>query len=350
MTVGRFSVMTPRPARHRGVTALAAALAAGVLVAGCAPRATSASAPPTDGATSDAPTASSGDFTPITIEHRYGTTEVTERPERIVSLDAQWTDTLVALGAPPVGFAADTYYDGDFYPWLGDALADSTRLEFTDAISYEQVAALEPDLIVISWAAQDQGIYDDLAAIAPTVTSLSDAVVDPWQDITVAAGELLGETDRAAQLISDVGRQIADVATELPDLAGKTFAFANYLPGDQIYVLTDPADGAIAFFLALGLELPEGLIGGEAPPGGRYEISFEQIGLLDADVLILLTNGADTSEITGFDQLRAVQDDAYVVLDYAGATALNVPSALSLPFGIDAVLPALEAAASPSGN
>lgn len=303
-----------------------------------------ASAPPTDGTAADATAADS--FTPVTIEHRYGSTEISERPERIVSLDGQWTDTLVALGALPVGYVADTYYGGDVYPWLGDSLADSARLEFTDSISYEQVAALEPDLIVISWRAEDEGIYDSLAAIAPTITSLSDAVVDPWQDITTAAGQILGEDEHAAQLIDEVEQQIAGVATELPGLAGKTFAFANYLPGDQIYVLTDPADGAIAFFLALGLELPESLVGGEAPAGGRYEISFEQISLLDSDVLIMLTNGADTSDITGFDQLPAVEDDAYILLDYAGATALNVPSALSLPYGIDAVMPALEAAAS----
>lgn len=331
MRSGRFSLTA--------AVLLAAAASAAPAVAGAA------ATPPPDSGTSAATASSEGEFTPVTIEHRYGTTEVTELPERIVSLDGQWTDTLVALGAPPVGYAIDWNIDGDF-PWLGDELAESEAIDASGGIPFEQIAALEPDLIVITWGAQDEATYADLAAIAPTISSVSDAVVDPWQDITLAAGQVLGEPDAAGELIAGVEQQIADLATELPGLAGKTFAFANYIPGDQIYVLTDPADGAVGFFLALGLELPDGLVGGEAPPGGRYEISFEQIDLLDTDVLIMLANGAETSEITGFDQLSAVQDDAFVLLDYAGAVSLNLPSALSLPFGIDAVTPALEAAAS----
>lgn len=334
-------VRTPRSTRF---TALVVALGAAASLAG----GTAAASTPDDSTAATSPVAtdaeSSAPFTPVTIEHRYGTTEVAERPERIVSLDGQWTDTLVALGAPPVGFAVDAYADGIF-PWLGDALDDSTAVDVTDGIPLEQVAALDPDLIVISWAAEDEAMYDDLRAIAPTITSVSDAVVDPWQDIAGAAGQVLGMTDEADTLIADIDAQVAAVAAELPTLAGKTFAFANYVPGDQIYVLTDPADGAIAFFMSLGLELPEALQGAEGPAAGRFEVSFEQISMLDADVLIMLTNGADTADITGFDQLRAVQQGSWIVLDYDAAVSLNVPSVLSLPYGIEAVRPALEAAA-----
>ena len=41
----------------------------------------------------------------LIVEHVYGTTEISEPPERVVSLDWQWTDVLTALGQPPVGGA-----------------------------------------------------------------------------------------------------------------------------------------------------------------------------------------------------------------------------------------------------
>ena len=43
----------------------------------------------------------------MTIEHRYGDDRVPVDPERIVSLDVQWTDVLAALDAPPVGYIRD---------------------------------------------------------------------------------------------------------------------------------------------------------------------------------------------------------------------------------------------------
>lgn len=297
-------------------------------------------APPSDASVDS----SDNSFEPVTIEHRYGTTEITERPERIVSLDGQWTDTLVALGTAPVGYAIDWTLDGDF-PWLGDELADSERIDANAGIPYEQVAALEPDLIVITWGATDEATYESLAAIAPTISSVSDAVVDPWKDITTVAGQVLGETEAADELIARTDEQIADLAAEFPGLAGKTFTFANYIAGDKFYVLTDPTDGAVEFFTALGLELPPAIAGAEAPPGGRFEVSFEQVGLLDADVLVLSTNGADPTEIVGYDQLSAVQNGSAVAVDYAAAVGLNVPSALSILYGIEAVRPALDAAA-----
>src|SRR5690348_6417084 len=49
---------------------------------------------------------------PVTVDHRYGSTTVAQRPERIVSLDNQWTDVLVALDAPLAGAALDPMAEG----------------------------------------------------------------------------------------------------------------------------------------------------------------------------------------------------------------------------------------------
>ncbi len=325
------------PRRARPV--LLPALLAGLLVAAACGGSDGGST-----ASSDAAASGSGDFDAITVEHRYGTTEITERPQRIVSLDTQWTDALLALDAPPVGYLAD-YNVPEGFPWRGDQLAGSTEMKATDAIPLEQVAALRPDLIVVTYFAQDQADYDQLAAIAPTISTLSDNEVDTWQEITSAAGRVLGENESAAEVAAEVEGQVDAVARDLPGLAGRTFAFANYVKGDAIYVVSDPEDGAVGFFSQLGMEISPAIIEVGAGESGRVEVGFERMDLLDADLLALLTNGEDPSSIPSYDSLPAVKSGAVAVLDYATAVALNTPTPLSIPYGIEELRPALEAAA-----
>ncbi|HEY8523938.1 MAG TPA: ABC transporter substrate-binding protein [Acidimicrobiales bacterium] len=280
----------------------------------------------------------------MTIEHRYGSTEVPVRPERIVSLDAQWTDVLLALDAPPAGYLIDPYLDGDF-PWRGDGLAEATGIEATDTLPYERIAELQPDLIVVTYLATDEGDYETLSEIAPTIATLRADQVDTWQDIARVAGTVLDAEERAEDLIAEVDATVAGVADELPGLEGKTFALVNYVPGDALYVVADPEDGANVLFDQLGLELPPAILDAAGNAGGRVELSLEQASLIDADVLILYTNGADPAEIAGYEQLTAVRRGSVAVLDYADVSGLNTPSPLSVPYSLDVIRPALEAAA-----
>jgi iron complex transport system substrate-binding protein len=281
----------------------------------------------------------------VTVEHRYGTTTLDAPPTRIVSLDTQWTDVLVALDAPLVGAALDPAVDGGRYPWQDGIPATVEPVTVTDAIPYEAVAALEPDLIVITWAATGQADYDLLSEIAPTIPLLGDEEVDAWQDIAAVAGEVLGAADEAQALVDDADRRSADLRAALPGLDGRTYAMANYVPGDAIYVIADPDDGAAALFAQVGLQIDPDLFAIADGASGRAELSLEQVGELDADLLLLLTNGADPAEIPGYGGLPAVQSGAVAMLDLPTAVGLNTPTPLSVPYSLDAIRPALEVAA-----
>jgi iron complex transport system substrate-binding protein len=49
--------------------------------------------------------------------------------------------------------------------------------------------------------------------------------------------------------------------------------------------------------------------------------------------------------MAGYDQLPAVRSGAVAVLDYAAVVGLNTPSPLSVPYSLERIRPALEAAA-----
>jgi iron complex transport system substrate-binding protein len=208
----------------------------------------------------------------------------------------------------------------------------------------EEVAALQPDLIVGTYAIEDQSAYDTFSGIAPTIASVSDAEVDPWQDITEVAGQILGRKSAARRVIDRADAKVRAVSDELPGLRGKTIAFANYYQ-DSFVVLANPDDGANVLFSQLGLGLAPGIVALDSDDTGRVTVSLERIDVLDGDVLAVLTNGDDVSRVPGWDNLPAVRSGAVAELDMNSAIALNTPSPLSIPYGIKAIRPALEAAA-----
>jgi iron complex transport system substrate-binding protein len=285
-----------------------------------------------------------GEADTVSVEHSYGTTEVPVRPERIVALDTQWTDVLLALDTPPVGYLSEANVEGEL-PWRGDRLDGITSIEATDSLPYEQIAELQPDLILVTYLATERADYETLSDIAPTVSTLSANQVDSWQDMARTAGTFLDATDEAEAVIDEVDGSVGAVADELPGLDGKTFALVNFVPGDAFYVVADPEDGANVVFAQLGLELPRRLLDAADDVSGRVELSLEQASLLDADVLVLFTNGAEPTEIAGYNQLPAVTGGAVAVLDLAEVIGLNTPTPLSVPYSLDLIRPALEAAA-----
>lgn len=103
------------------------------------------------------------------------------RPTRVATIGLQWTDVLLALGDSPLAYVADLMAGpGDIYPWQRGRLDGATALAISAAgdIPYEQLAALDPDLILVTFLATDQAVYDRLNAIAPTIGPLGERQVD----------------------------------------------------------------------------------------------------------------------------------------------------------------------------
>lgn len=324
--------MDRRPTRRLAAAAL---VAAALLTAACG-----SDSDADDGA---AKGSSTGDG--VTIEHTFGETTLDETPETVVTLGAQWTDVLLALDVEPAAYLADSLAgDAGVFPWEEDGIGDAEAIEATDAIPLEKVASYEPDLILVTYAVTDQEGYDELAAIAPTIGTLGDRDVDGWREMLEVGGRIFGQEDRAAEVAAEVQGAIDATAGELPGLAGKTFAMANYVAGDAIYVVADPEDGASELFQELGMEIDPGVLDAADGATGRAEFGLEQASLLDADLLVIYSGDADPSELVGYDSLPAVESGAVSHMDYASVVGLNTPSALSLPYSLDVVRPALDAA------
>ncbi|WP_336028502.1 iron-siderophore ABC transporter substrate-binding protein [Geodermatophilus sp. FMUSA9-8] len=284
---------------------------------------------------------SSGAF-PVTIENKFGTTEIPEEPQRVVTVGFNDQDFVLALGVTPVGereLLGD--YDATTRPWAEEQLPDEEIPTVGgEEIDVEAVAALEPDLIVGVYSFMDEAVYEQLSGIAPTLAQ-TDEYADgatPWQEQTLLIGQALGREDEAQALVDDVEGRFETAVEENPDFAGKSIAVDLTGVGSGHYLLGSD-DLRTQFFTDLGFTVPE----------TSTDVSQERLDLLDADVLAV--NGYDRAAAdadTLFSALDVVTSGRTVLLGtYSGdvSAALGFGSPLSLPYLVDEVVPAMAAAA-----
>ena len=86
-----------------------------------------------------------------------------------------------------------------------------------------------------------------------------------------------------------------------------------------------------------------------APDNPSGELSFENISLLDADIVMM---GYATKELQDqvedlelFRNLRGVRDEQYIVIDLLTTSTLRSPTVLSIQWGLDQIKPSLARAA-----
>lgn len=275
-----------------------------------------------------------------TIEHKFGTADVPENPERIVAVGYNEADFVLALGIVPVGvrdFIGP--YPEETRPWATEQLGgEEPELVGGQEINFEAVAALEPDLILGIYSFMTRENYDLLAEIAPTVAQ-PDRYPDggtPWQEQTLLTGRALGREKRAREVVDGVESRFAGARERHPDFEGKMAAVTLVMEG-EFYVL-EPTDLRTRLFAELGFRMPE----------ETGAISRERVDLLDQDVLVFL--GADrqtfeNDELIG--SLDAVRQGRVVYFgdfatDFSGAIGFSSP--LSLPFALEEAMPRLAAA------
>ncbi|QNG21144.1 ABC transporter substrate-binding protein [Rhodococcus triatomae] len=308
------------------------------------------------GCSADEESTTESDRTTV-VEHKFGSTTVEGIPERIVAGGSQWVDALLELGVEPIAYlsAGDQGDERGLYPWQEDLSEDaqeldrSTLTQIGAPLPEEEIAALQPDLILASFAVTSQTGFDRLNTIAPTVSELGDAQVDSWEDQLTVLGRILDKEDEAAKVIEERNAAIDDLAAEFPGLEGKTAVLSQYMfATNQLIVVADPDDGAAQTFRRLGMSVPPALVDEAGAVGGRLTLSPERVDALVADLVVMLPNGGTQEQLEalpGFADLPAVQGGGLAVVDYPTVVGFNTPSSRSVAYSLDQIMPQLEAVA-----
>ncbi|MCZ2814888.1 iron-siderophore ABC transporter substrate-binding protein [Modestobacter sp. VKM Ac-2984] len=290
--------------------------------------------------------AAGADFTPITVEHAFGTTTIDSEPERVATVNWANHEVPLALGVTPVGMAAANFGDDDgdgMLPWVSERLEElggETPVLFdeTDGIDFEAVADTDPDVILAAYSGLTQEDYDTLSEIAPVVAYPEAPWATPWREMIEVNAAGMGMAEEGEELIADIEQDIADTVAEHPELEGKSTMFLTHVDTSDLSEVSyyTPFDTRSAFFEDLGLSTPSS-VAAASTDSEQFSgtVSAEQVDVFDDVDIIVTYGGQELVDALNADpllsQIPAVANGAIVLLpDTPLGTAANpTPLAIS---------------------
>jgi len=327
--------------RTSRLLALGAAAALAVGLSACA-----SSAPESTSSAGGNP--ASDDAFPVTIEHVYGETTITEKPERVATVAWANHEVPLALGIVPVGMSKVTWGDDDdngVLPWVEEKLEEmgaETPVLFdeTDGIDYEAVADTEPDVILASYSGMTQEEYDTLSKIAPVV-AYPDVAWGTSVDVMVEMNsKALGLEDEGKALIEELHAESEAALDEHSVLKDKKVLFAYFDPSDLSTIgFYTAADTRPGFLHSLGLPFPSIVEENKDTELFNLEVSAEEAQKFD-DVDLFVTYGDDSTVAALqadplLSKIPAIAEGRIAILPNATPIAASAnPSPLSIPWGL----------------
>ncbi|MFJ8146325.1 iron-siderophore ABC transporter substrate-binding protein [Streptomyces sp. NPDC096048] len=339
---------TRMKSRQRLAAVLSAAALGAGLLAGCG----SDSNDSADKAGADTSTAASGAF-PVTVEHAFGTTEVTEAPKRVVSVGYTDDQTILAFGIKPVGMV-DQYPNpagqspdiNTQWPWVKDEWGD-TKPEVVmkngdSGPNFEKIAALRPDLIVAVYSEIDQAAYDKLSKIAPTVgrtKAEKEPFSAPWQDNALHIAKALGKAEEGEKKVADIQGKLDAAKKAHPGLASQTAVVLSWYEDSVAPFTSTDVRGRLV--TGIGFKYQTEI--DKVADGNFYtKLSPERVDLVDVDRIFVINDKADQDKLKKFKlftNLDAVKNGKVsYLLDSEGpavGAAISQGTLLSMPYAID---------------
>lgn len=342
------------PMKSRRLAAVLTATALGVgLLAGCG---SDSEDKPSD----KAPAASAGGAFPVTVEHAFGTTEITKAPERVVSVGYTDDQDILAFGVKPVGMV-DQYPNpagkspdiNTQWPWVkdkwGDARPEVIMKNGDSGPNYEKIAALRPDLIIAVYSEIDQAAYDKLSKIAPTVgrtKAEKEPFSAPWQDNAVHIAKALGKEKEGKKMVAGIQTQLDAAAKAHPEFAKQTAVPLSWYDNSVAPFTTTDVRGRLVTGIGY-----KGATEIDKIAGGKFytKLSPERMDLVDVDRIFVINDKADQEALKKsklFSNLKAVKEGRVsYLLDSEGpavGAAISQGTLLSMPYAVDELVKAAE--------
>ncbi|MGE5589346.1 MAG: ABC transporter substrate-binding protein [Bacillota bacterium] len=164
-----------------------------------------------------------------TFKTELGDLSIKGVPQRIVALNLQGIDSLVALDLKPVGMALP----GGEYPAYLPEVSDVPSVGSHSSPSVEKVAALKPDLIILDPENQKEQI-ETMSKIAPVLGIRGRHWEDTMRELALI-GEIVGRKERADEVASAFRSKLADYQAKAP---GDVTVLGLYGAPDRFFVWT----------------------------------------------------------------------------------------------------------------
>ncbi len=173
------------------------------------------------------------------------TTEIKQKPQRILSTSVSITGTLLSIDAPVIASSAAS--NGQFFEqW--QSIAGQKKVEKlwpAGGLDLEMIYVYAPDLIVVSTSGADS-VYPHIAQlrqIAPTI--LLDYGKQSWQKLAIQLGEATGREAEVAVVLQNFDNYITENKAKIKLPEGKANIISYFGPGTVNPISTENSPHAI---------------------------------------------------------------------------------------------------------
>ncbi|MFC5148543.1 ABC transporter substrate-binding protein [Streptomyces aureoversilis] len=236
---------------------------------------------------------------PRSITHAMGTTEIKQKPKRVVVLDTGELDDVTMLGIEPVGAVSPHMKtEGGFPQYLSAKTKNTKDVGPMAEPNIERIISLKPDLILSS-KVRHAKVYDRLKAVAPTV--FTETTGAPWKENLKVHAKALGLEKEAETAMSAYEKRAKALGEEIKKKNNGTMPTASvvrFVAGPTRLYQKASFSGIVLSDTGLRRPASQDV---DAP---MTDVSPEQIDKADADLVFVTV--ADDPEKT---QQSAVQDN-----------------------------------------
>jgi iron complex transport system substrate-binding protein len=291
----------------------------------------------------------------VTIDHLFGSTTIKAKPQRVVAIGGGDIKAAIALGVVPVG-GVDWFGSTEMRGWVKSALGDQPAPKLVKSFEpkFEEIAALQPDLILYVNTINDKKEFETFQAIAPTIAApvgTKNVYGVKWQDQVAEIAKATGTSTEGSEVIKQTEALLTDAAKANPEFAGTTITAGVYT--NAVLNAWLPSDPRMHLLTSLGFKTNPQV---DAMENGDFYVAIpaEQTAKAQADVIYLAALDAAEKLDAGLEKnklynaLPAVQGKH--VAYFGGAPVINTltpsgefSSAFSIggPLAIKYVLPIL---------
>lgn len=208
-------------------------------------------------------------------------------PQRIISLSPSATEVLYGVGAFERVVAVSDY---DEFP---PEVENLPKVGGWSNTNLEQVAALKPDLVVMT-AAQAPFVKDKLEALGVRTFFVPDRSLEDALASIEQIGRAVGREREAAKLLAETRAQLEEVRALTRDLRRpRVLCVVDRVPG----TLRDLYTATGGSFISQLIEIAGGESVAPAAGGGFGKITKEAVVTLDPEIIIDMVQGARASSI-----------------------------------------------------
>ena len=299
------------------------------------------------GAASDAPSAAAPAVAyPVSIAHKYGSTEIAAEPQRVVLVGLNEQDAMLALGEDPV--AVSNFLDapdGDLPVGRGGtgqrAAPGAARPDRRHPLREGRRAEPGPDHRPLRGPDQEQ--YTTLSQIAPTVAQPGENFSISWQDTTLTLGKIFGKEAEAQKVLDDTEARFAQERAAHPEFAGKSAVTATFYEGYYVYGADDPRGRLMT---SLGFTIPPDIAQFINADGFGGNVPAERAAVLDVDTLVWVAPDTLPAQLEAdpvYSRLDVATQGRAVFLNENDdlGKAFTFVTPLSIPFLLDGLVPKL---------